>query len=982
MSSKTGRRGEADLHRTVRLRNHLASVKRSFSAMEYTSRFRPIADVDQETVAVWNMLLHLNIKRAVKETTIGAALGDILSTVGVTALGQDIHVSGHFRTKQRCHDWLKDFVEDRDDLVALVTKCHEERDYRDLILYMEGVPDPIPARPVTPPHVPMPQLQSQHTPILDDGVIDDRVRTKLAKIRPHVAGVLAGSKTLPVYEPPDTPYRDHIRRLNVPALAGNPSLILHNFGKRENIQQAAERLFKHHESICVFYDASGAGKTTAMLERLCTIFGLYFSFKRSGWIGSRDMEDMLTSLDVSNRFSGNVFSSGKLDLKALENNKNITHHRLSQVLLARLTVFNIFLNMFRDHHPNPTREKTHEAKILWTLIQVAPMNLLEPDVDSFSTLSTIYLNASNDYLQNRIKELTHAITTTLCDLDGRSSLLVVFDEAQVVSDLHIGSFASEDQKAERSLLKAFITSLMSSGPWFPLIVSGTALSLNSVIQSIASSDAKVQEAPIHQEGDLSRHDDFVAYFSRFVPPAYLKSVEGELLVQRSFHWVYRFPAALVDLLLRDGFRTPHHVLNAYVQCMTKFRPIDYEGEPGHPSVSIQVDQSYRCLDFTKLDTVFNTNHPLIEHMRNMVLGAMLDEKYDASAANKKNVYHPDLVDSGYARAAARLAKPETLVILAFARWLDQKSEHRFAPYLSTRLNIPHSRPFALEHTGSLYLADALDGTRPIKDLFDFWGTPPAWASETATVVRCHRPPNGDMQYQNFNYRSEETSGIRVVAQRRTIAESLEWLKEPNSAFLFPDKNCGPDCLFLARLQSGKLIWIALQMKNYSNQQLYDDVMDKAIYSITPKYFYVSRKKEPAKTSVQHTQRFTAAMRTLAKCDDSSFCVLRAVVAFPAIAQIGSTVGLAYADDQHPLATLKMNLVLKNDPSRFLRILAWDYLGVEQLAMDTVRPASSDSDPVPLEERLYVEVNADHDDEIPTSTHSSPTLPKAKRAKIG
>ncbi|KAH8101078.1 hypothetical protein BXZ70DRAFT_1007478 [Cristinia sonorae] len=147
MSHTTGRRGEASLHRTVRLRNHLASVKRSFSAMNGFSRSQPIAGFPPERLTLLNMLFHMNITDATEKSTIGAALGDILSIVGPLAFVQKIRISGHFHTEQRCHDWLKDFVEDRDDLVALVTKCHEERDYRGIISYMADIPDPTPSTP-------------------------------------------------------------------------------------------------------------------------------------------------------------------------------------------------------------------------------------------------------------------------------------------------------------------------------------------------------------------------------------------------------------------------------------------------------------------------------------------------------------------------------------------------------------------------------------------------------------------------------------------------------------------------------------------------------------------------------------------------------------------------------------------------------------------------------------------------------------------
>lgn len=187
---------------------------------------------------------------------------------------------------------------------------------------------------------------------------------------------------------------------------------------------------------------------------------------------------------------------------------------------------------------------------------------------------------------------------------------------------------------------------------------------------------------------------------------------------------------------------------------------------------------------------------------------------------------------------------EPLVLAAAHCWFNDKKRERSYEYLANNIEAHLSATSSNGFENFIvYCIDVIFGMegRKLKDVFQFHGDVPSWGNfkaelvslyETGTAIECAKVGHGCFTGPSA------TLGTNAI----TAHSTLEWLKHRSrTPFCFPDNNMGPDVLFVLKLQNGKLLWVALQVKLSTIGRLLDkNAVQDAIRSVTPKNFFLNR----------------------------------------------------------------------------------------------------------------------------------------------
>jgi hypothetical protein len=108
-------------------------------------------------------------------------------------------------------------------------------------------------------------------------------------------------------------------------------------------------------------NTSGSGKTRLLLEGLCSHWGFYFTCSNSGTnaIGSIDLPNLISSMDTKTGFR-KMLDLLPLTTKSkcqLENNIAISHRYFCYMLLGCLSLFKLFLELFKCSWPHALPNK-------------------------------------------------------------------------------------------------------------------------------------------------------------------------------------------------------------------------------------------------------------------------------------------------------------------------------------------------------------------------------------------------------------------------------------------------------------------------------------------------------------------------------------------------------------------------------------------------------------------------------------------------
>ncbi|THH32222.1 hypothetical protein EUX98_g1972 [Antrodiella citrinella] len=236
----------------------------------------------------------------------------ILSTVACCALGfSGISLPASKLTDFRvCLNWLSsvESVSDaRDALCGLLVGCYAKNDFVEILHF-----DSLSA---------VATLSTDDEDILNvplySGACVDRVQMRdMDKLRPLILAVVEGKKTLPVWIPEhDSLNSQFLQDLKIPLVEGRRSLLLHHL-------DTPYRPFQFQDEM---------------------------TMPCKDGIGSSDFSEALNSTKFTQdpECQDSVYSS-----TALADNANTAGHRLKQVLLARLTIFEIYLHLILKPPPD------------------------------------------------------------------------------------------------------------------------------------------------------------------------------------------------------------------------------------------------------------------------------------------------------------------------------------------------------------------------------------------------------------------------------------------------------------------------------------------------------------------------------------------------------------------------------------------------------------------------------------------------------
>ncbi|KAK6997438.1 hypothetical protein R3P38DRAFT_3219452 [Favolaschia claudopus] len=362
----------------------------------------------------------------------------------------------------------------------------------------------------------------------------------------------------------------HIASLAIPRIGGIPSILLRDLGQFANgdeLRSRVENIFVRDKHTFLV-NASGSGKTRLTLEGLCQDWGLYLvGAIDSNGIGSADLRWVLEVLIPREGYGFTTEVSSHPH--AISKNLDITHRCLRKLLLCRLLVFSIFAEHVHSVGLKP------EHKKLWLLIQALPRSLRCNRIllgDIFGILLLQFMDTDDDHTSDYI---AHLLTNLRRLFGDEFHLFLVIDEAQVIFDNPHIALGYRDADGYYPVLREIVDALFREfrSPEASFVTSGTNIPKSGFTNS--------PNAHRHQwcsgTGAFDNEDRHREYVLRYLPPNYAESPAGQALLQLAWGWCrgrHRITDSFMGTLTRDGFHSPHTLLNDYIEAATGYRPRD------------------------------------------------------------------------------------------------------------------------------------------------------------------------------------------------------------------------------------------------------------------------------------------------------------------------------------------------------------------------------------------------------------------------
>ncbi|KAG6817695.1 hypothetical protein H0H93_007062 [Arthromyces matolae] len=388
-----------------------------------------------------------------------------------------------------------------------------------------------------------------------DATVIEQIQVLMREIRPAVCRLVSGSLNLETWAPSaenclDDATATHLRNLHIPCLNGKPNVLLHDLGTFEGQPEFAARLanifLPNHHTFLV--NTSGSGKTRLLLEALCHKWGFYFtSLVDSSLLGSSDVQNGIRHyVPDSQGFKRSLPLPGTSQYEAsLAKNRQIAGRLFSQVFLARLLIFDLFVEVMNELDSKTIDATSSAFKKRWLLLQLQPSLLHSKIWDVFdditrklSQASESYINSTTQNLLSRVRK--HGIDKAQGHLSSTTArqtpIFCVLDEAQFAATQLSTAFRSENGSANRPILREIVRSWegQTSGQGVFMVVAGTGISKDVVDQAMAS--AIMKESKYRWCSDTGAFDDPLVqqhYIEKFFPPAFLNSASGQRLLDRT-----------------------------------------------------------------------------------------------------------------------------------------------------------------------------------------------------------------------------------------------------------------------------------------------------------------------------------------------------------------------------------------------------------------------------------------------------------------
>ncbi|KAF9522898.1 hypothetical protein CPB83DRAFT_776352 [Crepidotus variabilis] len=799
-----------------------------------------------------------------------------------------------------------------------------------------------------------------------DAEIENDVQLFLNKLKPSLRKLVLGEIILPVWVPAidelDAGTLDRLANLRIPCIKGKPNLLLHDLGTFSQdsvLDRRLKNIFMPNNHTFLV-NTSGSGKTRLLFEGLCSNWGFYLtSLVDSSGLSSSDVHNSIqTHVPEAKEFRRVLPPAGSSAYEnALQTNKNIASRVFRQILLARLMIFDLFLD-------NVVQKEEHDAQMYrkqWLLLQLQP-SFVHPEVwDVFEGLSCKLAKASDAFINFTTTTLLRKVRS-LCALfeppppslsstpststppsphplptssTSQLPFFCVLDEAQHAATQLTTSFRSSHSDSHRPILREIISAWeqQTAGHGVFMVVAGTGISKDVVDQAIASAIMKESRYRWCSdtgafEGEEGKEEQKL-YLERYVGRDWLEREAGRRLMERMWYWLhgrYRFTSGYVAELVFNGLRRPHGLLNAYIQHFTHFNVTDAASFVLEEDTTPLPVLSLYKPDFEKLkknSDMLSTIHHLTSHylMRSTLPTLGSDEA--------------TYVEYGYARfidsATKSVVVDEPLILSAAMNWIGDTSYWTLA-----RAVQKHEK----ESNGfENYIAFCLDkifsaseaGKRRIEDVFTFaTGRKPGWADQEGELVSIHRTGSGTLEDSPVRHSAFQGPSATLGTNGTSAEETSCWLQHSSpTPLLFPHNAMGPDLVFVLRLSGGSLIWVVLQAKYCARKEgkLARESLRQAVKSVTPSCFWLDKNGDPFSPStnpeiIEKTTQSLLALPKRQQADAGRYSLLRVIVSFPADSDLKRCLHEDPDKDGHPIASLNMKLVKqitsKLSPKDFLQ----------------------------------------------------------------
>ena len=266
------------------------------------------------------------------------------------------------------------------------------------------------------------------------------------------------------------------------------------------------------------------------MEGLTKYWGFYLvaSPDASG-VGVRDLQDALDDIARCSEWRSDLKEINDVGERARQEkiNSKIAFKRLQKVLVARIVVFQLFLQLAIQ--VDGRLQEKH--KRIWLLFQLSddlhPFSGLHPFVQ---IIRNCLRHASGDALDVLVERFINIRR----DMLSGSDFILGLDEAQRASRLYPRSFISSTNPDKfRSIIRE-VVKVFTESP-IKLIVSGTDLSLPDLRDAMSSGVTKPTVLSVrlfHKFGMFDTWPKLRSFLERYIPANIFESLSGRRLQQR------------------------------------------------------------------------------------------------------------------------------------------------------------------------------------------------------------------------------------------------------------------------------------------------------------------------------------------------------------------------------------------------------------------------------------------------------------------
>ncbi|KAF8826046.1 hypothetical protein HHX47_DHR6000429 [Lentinula edodes] len=339
-------------------------------------------------------------------------------------------------------------------------------------------------------------------------------------------------------DPETTAYIENLRiPLGYP-MKEIPLIILYDLGSfqhNDKLRNRLDRVFSSSKNTFLV-NTSGTGKTKLLFEGLCLHWGLYMTCSLDSFnLGAADIPFALDNINENATWTTRLSSTSSDNYaSSLKTNIHLVYRAVSEVLLARLLIFKMYLEACS------TQGFSVEHRRRWLESQIFPTNII-PYFDPFSMLK---YKISEGFLSD--EDLDEAITHSWDEIQSfwnspemstaGDSFYIAIDEANVASRKHDEAF--EDQHGRYPILKEIIRGLRrqigSSKIPIRFVVAGTMIPEDHFQSTVGEWD---DFRWCSDTGSFNDPEDHRRYVSQFMPDSFSSSVTGQALIARMWYWL-------------------------------------------------------------------------------------------------------------------------------------------------------------------------------------------------------------------------------------------------------------------------------------------------------------------------------------------------------------------------------------------------------------------------------------------------------------